>query len=642
MLGTTFSVESLAAVHGGSTAPRSRPSCVISSARSSSLSTATHARPNAVSTASCRALIAEVAQATLARRDRSGKHLSVARHLESLEDDELTGLVAAHYVEAHRSAPEGPEADEIAAGARDWLSRAGKRALSLGSPEQALTFFEQALEVTTTGAERASLLELAGEGGYRASKYDRAVAHLEEAVAYYQAAGDANAAGRAIAKLIPVLGAGLSRYSEAAERGERAFEALRGERRRAGEGGPRLRTGRCPQQRRFAQASAGMVRDGARAGGALRRPGAARLGGRRKVRSLVQPRASSGGRHARPRNGGTRRCRRRAARAGDRSCRPQRLHPRGGPPRSPVGRGSSRRSSRDGPGCAPIEVLNLLNAAETSIYVGRWSDTRAAITELAQRELPVRQLAFLNFVQAMLEAGTGDAVAAMARFEGFAGAAAESESVSGRTTYLSARAFVNLASGDIEAARHEAAEAVAADPLGINSPNALAVGGRASLWLRDAEGARDVVAAMASFRGRWMRAERRTMEAGLAALEGRADAAADAYRESIEAWRALDCTLDLALCELDLVLLLGPDHPDATAAKEARDIFNQLGAKPFLERLDRAAGGGRRHRRRAGLTIRPAAGRHVQPVPGLLTWTSPRISRERDRQRGEIRSAVSR
>jgi len=46
----------------------------------------------------------------------------------------------------------------------------------------------------------------------------------------------------------------------------------------------------------------------------------------------------------------------------------------------------------------------------------------------------------------------------------------------------------------------------------------------------------------------------------------------------------------LALCELDLVVLLGPDHPDATAAKEARDVFTELGAQPFLERLNRAAG----------------------------------------------------
>jgi len=94
---------------------------------------------------------------------------------------------------------------------------------------------------------------------------------------------------------------------------------------------------------------------------------------------------------------------------------------------------------------------------------------------------------------------------------------------------------------------------------------------------------------MRPFRGRWMTAERLTMEAGLAALEGRVQEAAETYRRAVEAWRALDCTLDLALCELDRVLLLGPDHPDATMAKEARDIFTELGAKPFLERLNHAA-----------------------------------------------------
>ena len=590
VLGNTFSVESLAVVHGGDRA--SLETQLRDLVRKEFLSLDSDPRsPERGQYGFVQGLIAEVAQATLARRDRSGKHLSVARHLESLEDDELTGLVAAHYVEAHRSAPEGPEADEIAAGARDWLSRAGKRALSLGSPEQALTFFEQALEVTTTGAERASLLELAGEGGYRASKYDRAVAHLEEAVAYYQAAGDANAAGRAIAKLIPVLGAGLSRFSEAAERGERAFETLResgDERVKAdlacelagalNSAGSHKRALEWSEMalvlaERFDDPALLASAVGARSGALFN------LGRHREAVMLARGMAALADAAGALREQAT-------ARVG------LSVFTLEEDPREALSVALESAELARRAGLRPIEVLNLLNAAETSIYVGRWSDTRAAITELAQRELPVRQLAFLNFVQAMLEAGTGDAVAAMARFEGFAGAAAESESVSGRTTYLSARAFVNLASGDIEAARHEAAEAVAADPLGINSPNALAVGGRASLWLRDAEGARDVVTAMASFRGRWMRAERRTMEAGLAALEGRVDAAADAYRESIEAWRALDCTLDLALCELDLVLLLGPDHPDATAAKEARDIFNQLGAKPFLERLDRAAEAG--------------------------------------------------
>jgi hypothetical protein len=33
---------------------------------------------------------------------------------------------------------------------------------------------------------------------------------------------------------------------------------------------------------------------------------------------------------------------------------------------------------------------------------------------------------------------------------------------------------------------------------------------------------------------------------------------------------------------------LGADHPDATIAKEARDIFTQIGAGPFLQRLNEA------------------------------------------------------
>ena len=76
-----------------------------------------------------------------------------------------------------------------------------------------------------------------------------------------------------------------------------------------------------------------------------------------------------------------------------------------------------------------------------------------------------------------------------------------------------------------------------------------------------------------------------TLEAGIAALEGRLDEAAERYGAALDAWRALDDTLSLALCELDLVTLLGAAHPAAVAGKEAEDIFTQLGAVPFLERL---------------------------------------------------------
>ncbi len=236
-----------------------------------------------------------------------------------------------------------------------------------------------------------------------------------------------------------------------------------------------------------------------------------------------------------------------------------------------------------------LEVMSLLNAAEFSLFVAEWSDARAAITELGRRDLPLEQRAFLSCNEGLLAALTGIPEQA-ACLERHADRLASAEGVAARATYLKARALVSLATGDIEAARRESAEAASADPMGFNSPTALAIQARSALWLGDVERARAALAGMKTFRGRWIAATRLTAEAGLAALEGRVEEAAEAYREAIEDWRTLECTLDLALCELDLVLLLGPDHPDATAAKEAKDIFTQLGAKPFLEQLDRAAG----------------------------------------------------
>jgi hypothetical protein len=83
---------------------------------------------------------------------------------------------------------------------------------------------------------------------------------------------------------------------------------------------------------------------------------------------------------------------------------------------------------------------------------------------------------------------------------------------------------------------------------------------------------------------------RQALEGGIAALEGRADDAAEMLRDAIEKWRILDSVLDLALTEMDLVVVLGPDHADATVAKEARDIFTQLGAQPFLDQLNAYVG----------------------------------------------------
>jgi len=150
------------------------------------------------------------------------------------------------------------------------------------------------------------------------------------------------------------------------------------------------------------------------------------------------------------------------------------------------------------------------------------------------------------------------------------------------------KAAAALAAGDLEEAYREAAAAVVADPAGINSPRALALQLRAALWLGDPIRARRALAGMQGMRGRWMAAARLTGEAGVAALEGRNDEAALAYPRALDAWRVLDCPLDLALCALDRALLRGSVRVQRGEDDEAQAILSEIGASPFLARLDQA------------------------------------------------------
>jgi hypothetical protein len=93
---------------------------------------------------------------------------------------------------------------------------------------------------------------------------------------------------------------------------------------------------------------------------------------------------------------------------------------------------------------------------------------------------------------------------------------------------------------------------------------------------------------MQAFRGRWMAAMRLSAEAGIAALEGRYDGAAEAYARAFEAWRALDSPLDLAMCGLDRAVARGAGIPSGSDDDETREIFMRIGAVPLLARLDHA------------------------------------------------------
>jgi hypothetical protein len=110
-----------------------------------------------------------------------------------------------------------------------------------------------------------------------------------------------------------------------------------------------------------------------------------------------------------------------------------------------------------------------------------------------------------------------------------------------------------------------------------------------ALWMADLDRARAASSLVAGSyeRGRYAKALRGSLAAGVAALEGRLEEATLAYREAAATFRALDLPLDLGRSQLEFATLVEPGDREAVAAAvEAREIFGRLGSPAMLDRLD--------------------------------------------------------
>ena len=127
-------------------------------------------------------LVRHVAYETLARRERRTRHLAAAAHLEqSLGEDEVAEVIAAHYVAAHEALPDADDAAEIRAKARDALTRAGERATALAASAEAHRYFRRAAELAEERVAQATLLDQAGQAALLANLPIEGRALLERA-----------------------------------------------------------------------------------------------------------------------------------------------------------------------------------------------------------------------------------------------------------------------------------------------------------------------------------------------------------------------------------------------------------------------------------------------------------------------------
>ncbi|MGE5273975.1 MAG: ATP-binding protein [Verrucomicrobiota bacterium] len=149
-------------------------------------------------------LLKHVAYETLAKKDRKARHLAAAAHLEQAwgsAEQEVVEVIAAHYLDAYNAAPEAEDAGQIRSKAFENLSRAAERAGSLAATEEAQHYYEQAAGLASDPTAEARLLELAGAMALQGDRVEDAFRCLERSIELFEDVGDTHGSARVAARL---------------------------------------------------------------------------------------------------------------------------------------------------------------------------------------------------------------------------------------------------------------------------------------------------------------------------------------------------------------------------------------------------------------------------------------------------------
>jgi tetratricopeptide (TPR) repeat protein len=527
-------------------------------------------------------LIREVAYETLAKRERRARHLAAARYFETLDSDELAGILASHYLDAYLATPEGPEADALAAQARVALRGAAERAAALGSHELALGYLEKALTVTSDAVERAHTWEAAASAADHATRFEAAERYAREALDWHLEADDPVGAARSVvlltqpyyetgrtAEAIAVLDSVLSSCTGSEDRPEVVRVVAELARGLMQENDPRaleladralvaaehLDAIPVIAEALVTKAAVLDMRERRHEGMAILR-GAIELA---VTHRLTNTEFRARGNYANqlwfddPR----------AARA------------------------------------AAVEVRELarsLGARDhfrwstflcygAGLALGQWDWVLELAAEIEAGDPGPQDLESIHGLRASVAAYRGDqetATRERAEADRVGPEVSRPDFISGR---YSDRAEIQALAGRLSDAFEGAMTAARISPFLPTS----ALAAHWALWMGDLERTRaalELVRATTE-RGAYADAVRTGLEAGLAALEGRRDDAVARYRSAVATFRGLDLPVDLGRCLMEYAILVGPDEAGArAAAEEARRIFEQLGSPPLLARLD--------------------------------------------------------
>ncbi len=534
------------------------------------------------------AIIREVAYATLARRDRRRLHLAAARHFETLDDEEIAGVLATHYLDAYRAQPEGAEGEAVGAQARIALRGAADRATRLGSYAQAQSLLEAALEVAHTDAERAELHRAAGQAAVWASDPDGAEQHIGRAVELFRSIDDREATLDTIYWLAfarTMLG-NVGRALELLEPAVAEFADLE-------------------ETRAYAQLLDSVAQVHMRLGnvdeavGWCERalPRTERLGMVRTTVNLLITRGTSlSGKRPREAIATLIGARELAAREGLADLEGRALTNLAYADRP----NDSRRvteATRAGlelayrVGLRPLLKYLVHSRLNTGLLTGEWDLSIAAARQEMAIGVGRHQEAITELLILRVLAWRGEASAEDVQRVGEVMRELDDPQIVQLWGQL--QAAVALAEGRLgDAYAHELAGWAAIyghdapEEIGLSYRDTLL---RCALWQRDPALVRAEIEILELGRSPFVTALAREAEAGIAAMDGRTAEAVTAFRDAARRQADLGNRFERVRCQLTMVTLLGAGVPEALeAAEEARALFTELGAKPFLSLLDQA------------------------------------------------------
>ena len=555
-------------------------------------------------------VIREVAYGTLPKRERRAGHLAAARYFEALGDDELAGVLANHYLDAYRATPDGPEADALATQARIALRAAGDRAWALHSYPQALAYLEQALSITREPEEQIAVRERAARAAFAADRLDVAEAHGRTLLSWYRDRGDVIATARITRKLGTVLlfASRLADARDLLEQGVAEFGHLASE----------------PEVVRLTAELARVYLFGGEYVKALETidrslETAERLDLLPTIAELL---ASKGWATAEVGRGREAIALLRGAVVLCEKHGFTNAFMRSSMNLSAFGALDDVRDATE-VARRGLEFAQRLgfegwslgaagNWANGAFLAGEWQAVIDTLTDLDRPSAPAVTRAGLVTVASAIHAYRGHPETAEALIAPFRDELAEltdPQVVGGLAWVEYHLAFADARVGD----SYRQAKVALELPLTGTVLVGTIYAGRAGLWLREPTLVNEALGKLGELphHGAWLDASRRTLEAGLAGLEGEVDGAQARYREAIAAWRAGDLRFELALTLLECAMLV-PHRSDAAAADEAHEILRSLGAESFFERM--YALGARDGSRRAASAAPPTMAGERQPA----------------------------